>query len=65
MFRSKTMKHDDKSETKRFLGILANSMEYFIPGVFNVRRILEAQVPIIKFHYDYTQTECDLSATNM
>ncbi|KAG5311863.1 PAPD1 protein, partial [Pseudoatta argentina] len=65
VFHSKFINNSDRYETKEFLGILANSMQYFIPGIFNVRRILEARVPIIKFYYNYTQTECDLSATNM
>ncbi|XP_011175208.1 poly(A) RNA polymerase, mitochondrial [Solenopsis invicta] len=65
VFHTKSMKHNDRNETKEFLGILANGMQYFIPGVYNVRKILEARVPIIKFRYDYTHTECDLSAINM
>lgn len=65
VFHSKCLKHSDRNETKEFLGVLANTMYHFIPGVFNVRKILEARVPIIKFRYDYTHTECDLSATNM
>ncbi|KYN09461.1 Poly(A) RNA polymerase, mitochondrial [Trachymyrmex cornetzi] len=65
VFHSKFMHNSDRHETKEFLGILANTMQYFIPGILSVRRILEARVPIIKFCYNYTQTECDLSATNM
>ncbi|XP_028046509.1 poly(A) RNA polymerase, mitochondrial isoform X2 [Monomorium pharaonis] len=65
VFHTKSMRHSDRSDTKEFLGILAKSMYHFIPGVHNVRKILEARVPIIKFRYDYTDTECDLSATNM
>ncbi|XP_018302048.1 poly(A) RNA polymerase, mitochondrial isoform X2 [Mycetomoellerius zeteki] len=65
VFHSKSTNNSDRHETKEFLGILANIMQHFIPGILNVRRILEARVPIIKFCYDYTRTECDLSATNM
>ncbi|XP_020290192.1 poly(A) RNA polymerase, mitochondrial-like isoform X2 [Pseudomyrmex gracilis] len=65
VFHSKPLKLDDRQETKEFLAMLANSMYYFIPGIQNVRRILEARVPIIKFHYEYTHIECDLSVTNM
>ncbi|XP_011061541.1 PREDICTED: poly(A) RNA polymerase, mitochondrial isoform X2 [Acromyrmex echinatior] len=65
IFHSKFMNNSNRYETKEFLRILADSMQYFIPGILNVRRILEARVPIIKFYYNYTQTECDLSATNM
>lgn len=65
MFHTKPMKRYAKHEIKEFLGSVANSMQYFIPGVHNVRRILEARVPIIKFNYEYTHLECDLSTTNM
>ncbi|KYN05718.1 PREDICTED: poly(A) RNA polymerase, mitochondrial isoform X2 [Cyphomyrmex costatus] len=65
VFHTKSMNNSDRNETKEFLGILANTMQHFIPGILNVRRILEARVPIIKFRYNYTFTECDLSATNM
>lgn len=59
------MKLSERQETKEFMGILASTMQHFVPGVRNVRRILEARVPIIKFHYEYTNIECDLSTTNM
>lgn len=59
------MKLNERHETKEFMGILASTMQHFIPGVRNVRRILEARIPIIKFHYEYTNIECDLSTTNM
>ncbi|KYN35578.1 Poly(A) RNA polymerase, mitochondrial [Trachymyrmex septentrionalis] len=65
VFHSKFNNNSKRYETKDFLGILADTMQYFIPGILNVRKILHAQVPIIKFCYNYTQTECDLSATNM
>ncbi|KAL0107739.1 hypothetical protein PUN28_014788 [Cardiocondyla obscurior] len=65
IFHSKYMAHDNRLKTKEFLNILAMTMQNLIPGILNVRKILEARVPIIKFCYDYTQIECDLSATNM
>ncbi|EFN77484.1 Poly(A) RNA polymerase, mitochondrial [Harpegnathos saltator] len=65
IFHSKTMRINERYETKEFMGILASSMQHFIPGVENLRRILEARVPIIKFNFEYTRLECDLSTTNM
>lgn len=59
------MKMNERYETKEFMGVLASTMQYFIPGVENVRRILEARVPIIKFNFEYTNLECDLSTTSM
>ncbi|XP_029175880.1 poly(A) RNA polymerase, mitochondrial isoform X2 [Nylanderia fulva] len=65
VFHTKPMKLSERQETKEFMEILASTMQHFIPGVRNVRRILEARVPIIKFYYEYTNIECDLSTTNM
>lgn len=59
------MDMNGRQETKEFMGILASTMRYFMPGINNVRKILEARVPIIKFNYEYTHLECDLSTTNM
>ncbi|XP_014471908.1 PREDICTED: poly(A) RNA polymerase, mitochondrial isoform X2 [Dinoponera quadriceps] len=65
IFHSKSMKFNERYEAKEFMGILANTMQHFIPGIENVRRIFEARVPIIKFNFEYTELECDLSTTNM
>lgn len=65
IFHAKPMKIGERHETKEFMGILASTMRHFIPGIRNVRKILEARVPIIKFNYEYTHLECDLSTTNM
>lgn len=65
VFHTKPMKLSERHETKEFMEILASTMQHFIPGVCNVRKILEARVPIIKFLYEYTNIECDLSTTNM
>ncbi|XP_072747868.1 poly(A) RNA polymerase, mitochondrial isoform X2 [Anoplolepis gracilipes] len=65
VFHTKPMKLSERHETKEFMRILASVMQHFISGVHNVRKILEARVPIIKFHYEYTNIECDLTTTNM
>lgn len=65
IFHTKSMKLNERHEKQEFMGILANTMQHFIPGINKVRRILEARVPIIKFNYKYTNIECDLGATNM
>ncbi|EZA48761.1 Poly(A) RNA polymerase, mitochondrial [Ooceraea biroi] len=65
VFHTKPLKRDEKHEIKEFLGAIANAMHYFVPGTRSVRKILEARVPIIKFNYEYTHLECDLSTTNM
>jgi len=65
IFHTKPIKRNERQEIKEFLGTVASAMQCFIPGIKNIRRILEARVPIIKFYYEYTQLECDLSLTNM
>jgi poly(A) RNA polymerase len=44
--------------------IIAGIMNICIPGIFNIRKILQARVPIIKFDHKLTGIECDLSMTN-
>ena len=50
---------------KKLMSIMADTMNVFIPGICNVRKILEARVPIIKFDHLLTGIECDLAMTNM
>ncbi|XP_032669267.1 poly(A) RNA polymerase, mitochondrial isoform X2 [Odontomachus brunneus] len=64
VFHSKYMKCKQKHEIKEFMAVLANIMRHFIPGVENVRKILEARVPIIKFNFEYNLLECDLCTEN-
>lgn len=39
-------------------------MKMCIPGISNIKKILEARVPIIRFSNVYTNMICDLSSTN-
>ncbi|XP_043280667.1 poly(A) RNA polymerase, mitochondrial-like isoform X2 [Venturia canescens] len=64
VFHSKLISHDGKLQSKKFLEIIADSIQYFMPGISNVRRILQARVPIIKFDQRLTGLECDLSMSN-
>lgn len=40
-------------------------MQLFMPGICQVRRILQARVPIIKYHHEHMDLEVDLSMGNM
>ena len=55
----------EKEHFKQFMECIADTMIFFMPGISNVRKILEARVPIIKFDHIITGIECDLSMTNM
>ncbi|KAI4487084.1 hypothetical protein M0802_012038 [Mischocyttarus mexicanus] len=61
VFHGKSTNVDEKQQTHAFMGVIADSMKYIIPGIFNVRKIFNARVPIIKFQNYFTYTECDLS----
>lgn len=50
---------------KSDLRLLGEIMEGWLPGVDNVDPILNARVPIIKYHQSYTGLDCDLSSGNM
>lgn len=57
--------NSNSSGTRQTMECMADMMDYFMPGITNVRRILGARVPIIKFDQLLTGTECDLSMTNL
>ncbi|XP_014617007.1 PREDICTED: poly(A) RNA polymerase, mitochondrial-like isoform X2 [Polistes canadensis] len=64
IYHGKSTNIDEKQHIHAFMGVLADAMKYIIPGIFNVRKIFNARVPIIKFQNFFTHTECDLSMSN-
>ncbi|KAG8264853.1 hypothetical protein J6590_004886 [Homalodisca vitripennis] len=54
-----------RSQTQRHIDGLADLVQWFLPGCTDVRRILLARVPIVKYRQEFTDMECDLSLTNM
>ncbi|XP_034937966.1 poly(A) RNA polymerase, mitochondrial [Chelonus insularis] len=65
VFHTKSAMPVERAQTKRSMETIATLMQHFMPGVYDVRRILHARVPIIKYHNSLTDVECDLSMTNM
>lgn len=55
----------DRNEQKEFLDAISTIMKICIPGIDNIKKILEARVPIIKFFNQTTNMHCDLSSTNV
>lgn len=51
--------------SKNDLKLLGSILEGWLPGANNVDPILNARVPIIKYHQSYTGLDCDLSTGNM
>lgn len=64
MFHSKPAVNT-RSQTQRHIDGLADLVQWFLPGCTDVRRILLARVPIVKYRQELTDIECDLSLTNM
>lgn len=54
----------ERNEQKELLEVLGTVMKMCIPGLVDIKKILEARVPIIKFCNSYTNMKCDLSSTN-
>lgn len=54
----------ERNEQKEFLQAVGTVMKMCIPGISDMRKILEARVPIIKFCNLHTNMKCDLSSTN-
>ena len=48
-----------------YMVTLGDVVQSLLPGCSHVRHILQARVPIIKYHQDLTGLECGLSMTNM
>ncbi|XP_053974982.1 poly(A) RNA polymerase, mitochondrial isoform X2 [Hylaeus volcanicus] len=65
VFHAKYYSMNEKSHQQKLLSIVADIIQNFIPGIYNIERILGARVPIIKFVNKYTTMRCDLSNTNI
>lgn len=65
VFQSKEGGHNGRAHVQRQMEMLADVLHVFLPGCSNVRRILKARVPIVKYSHDYTGLECDLSVTDL
>ena len=64
-FASKLTAGNDRVQTQRSLELLADHLQYLLPGYARVQRILLARVPIVKFVHEVSGVHCDLSITNM
>ncbi|KAG0728273.1 Poly(A) RNA polymerase, mitochondrial [Chionoecetes opilio] len=49
---------------QRRMEVTADLLDHFMPGCSQVRRILNARVPIIKYRQELTAIDCDLTMAN-
>ncbi|KAG5878317.1 hypothetical protein JTB14_025367 [Gonioctena quinquepunctata] len=65
VFHCKPVTGSERSVTQRHMETVGDLIHLFLPGCGHVRRILQARVPIIKYHQQLTDVECDVSMSNM
>ncbi|KAG8228458.1 hypothetical protein J437_LFUL009109 [Ladona fulva] len=65
VFQAKTTVASGRAQIQRQMETVGDILQLFLPGCTHVRRILQARVPIVKYHQDLTGLECDLSMTNL
>lgn len=65
MFVTRKIPLTERDEQKEFLEAVGTVMKICVPGIIDIKKVLGARVPIIKFCNTYTNMQCDLSSTNM
>ncbi|CAH1957481.1 unnamed protein product [Acanthoscelides obtectus] len=65
MFHCKVSNGSERSTNQRHIEAFGDMIHLFLPGCVQVRRIVQARIPIIKYHQQLTDVECDLSIGNM
>ncbi|KAH8345198.1 hypothetical protein KR059_008423 [Drosophila kikkawai] len=65
VYHTKENLSNGRSQTQRHMECFGDMLHLFLPGVCHVRRILQARVPIIKYHHEHLDLEIDLSMSNL
>lgn len=65
IFHTKASLSNERTQVQRQMEILGDILHQFLPGVSNVRKILQARVPIIKFNHECLDLDVDLSMSNL
>lgn len=65
VFHAKENFNNERTQKQRQMETIGDCLNIFLPGVENVRKILAARVPIIKYHQDYLNLEVDLSMNDL
>lgn len=62
---TKMSRLNGRSQTQRQMEVIGDLMHVFLPAVNNVRKILNARVPIIKYNHECLDLDIDFSMSNM
>lgn len=65
IFHTKANLNNGRTQAQRYMECLSDVLQLFLPGINNVRRILQARVPIVKYNHEYLDLEVDLSMNNL
>lgn len=65
VFHVKENFNNERTQKQRQLETIGDMLNIFLPGIENVRRILQARVPIIKYHHEFLNLEVDLSMNDL
>ncbi|XP_017054800.1 poly(A) RNA polymerase, mitochondrial [Drosophila ficusphila] len=65
VYHTKESLSNGRSQVQRHMELFGDMLHLFLPGVCHVRRILQARVPIIKYHHEHLDLEVDLSMSNL
>ncbi|XP_025835229.1 poly(A) RNA polymerase, mitochondrial isoform X2 [Agrilus planipennis] len=65
IYHCKASGTSERLTSQRHMETIGDFIHLFLPGCSQVRKILQARVPIIKYYQQLTDVECDLSMGNM
>ena len=65
MLNSEKLSVIDSTQTQRQMEVIGDLMHIFLPAINNVRKILNARVPIIKYNHECLDVDIDFSMSNM
>lgn len=65
IYHTKMCLPNGRSQTQRQMEAIGDIMHIFLPAINNVRKILNARVPIIKYNHECLDLDIDFSMSNM
>lgn len=65
VYQTKISLANERTHIQRQMEIIGDIMHFFLPAITNVRKILNARVPIIKYNHECLDLEVDFSINNL
>lgn len=65
IFHAKISHASERTNTQRQMEVIGDMMHFFLPAINNVRKILNARVPIIKYNHECLDLDIDFSMSNL